>query len=182
MKSVFKYSGIALVMAFLMVACDSHPSLQKYYVDSKENSEFISIDLPASILQLKDEDVSEDVKNTLKTIKKVNFLALELKDSNEDLYVSEKEKISKIFKNKKYKQLVRLNIGGGNVRVNYLGEEDAIDEVIIYGSEDQKGLALVRVIGENMNPSDILKLTQELKMDENSNQLKQIGELMSNFN
>jgi hypothetical protein len=182
MKSLLKFSGLIMAMAFVLIACDSHPSLQKYYVDSKENSEFISIDLPASILQLKDEDVSEDIKNTLKTIKKVNFLALQLKESNQALFASEKEKISKIFKNKKYKQLVRLNIGGGNVRVNYLGEEDAIDEVIIYGSEDENGLALIRVIGENMNPSDILQLTQELKMDENSNQMKQIGDLMKNFN
>ncbi len=182
MKSLIKISGLIIAMAFVFIACENNPSLQKYYVDSKENSEFISIDLPVSILQLKDENVSEDIKNILKTIKKVNFLALQLKESNEALFISEKEKISKIFKNKKYKQLIRFNMGGGNIRVNYLGEEDAIDEVIIYGSENKKGLALVRVIGENMNPSDILKLTQELKMDENSDQLKQIGDLMKNFN
>lgn len=72
-------------------------------------------------------------------------------------------------------------MGNGNVTVNYLGEEDAIDEVVIFGSDNEKGFAVVRVIGENMNPANILKLTQELKMDENSDQLKQLGGLLSSL-
>ena len=154
---------------------------QKYYVDSKENSEFISIDLPSSILQLKDTDVTQDIKSTLETIKKVNFLALQLNESNKDLYSSEKQKVKDILKNPKYKQLFRMNMGSGNVTVNYLGEEDAIDEVIIFGSDNDKGFAIVRVIGENMNPAAILKLTQELKMDGDSNELKQLGGLLSSL-
>jgi len=170
---------LLVVVVLLTTACDTNPSLQKYYVDSKENSEFISIDLPSSILQLKDTDVSQDIKNTLETIKKVNFLALQLNETNKDLYTSEKQKVKDILKNPKYKQLMRVNMGNGNVSVNYLGEEDAIDEVIIFGSDNEKGFAVVRVIGENMNPANILKLTQELKMDGDSDQLKQLGGLLS---
>ncbi|WP_372792467.1 DUF4252 domain-containing protein [Lutibacter sp.] len=181
MKNFLKFSGIIIVVALLTIACDTNPSLQKYYVDSKENSEFISIDLPSSILQLKDTNVAEDIKNTLETIKKVNFLALQLNETNKELYSSEKEKVKAILKNPKYKQLMRMNMGNGNVTVNYLGEEDAIDEVVIFGSDNEKGFAVVRVIGENMNPANILKLTQELKMDENSDQLKQLGGLLSSL-
>ena len=179
MKFFLKFTGLLVVVVLLTTACDTNPSLQKYYVDSKENSEFISIDLPSSILQLKDTDVSQDIKNTLETIKKVNFLALQLNESNKDLYSSEKQKVKDILKNPKYKQLMRVNMGNGNVSVNYLGEEDAIDEVIIFGSDNEKGFAVVRVIGENMNPANILKLTQELKMDGDSDQLKQLGGLLS---
>ncbi|MBL4940021.1 MAG: DUF4252 domain-containing protein [Lutibacter sp.] len=181
MKFFLKLSGLVIAVVLLTIACDTNPSLQKYYVDSKENSEFISIDLPSSILQLKDTDVSEDIKKTLKTIKKVNFLALQLSDSNKDLYISEKQKVKEIFKNSNYKQLIRMNMGSSSVTVNYLGEEDAIDEVIIFGSNNEKGFAVIRVIGENMNPADILKLTQNLKMDGDSNELKQLGELLSSL-
>ena len=181
MKNFLKFSGIIIVVALLTIACDTNPSLQKYYVDSKENSEFISIDLPSSILQLKDTNVSEDIKNTLETIKKVNFLALQLNETNKELYSSEKEKVKAILKNPKYKQLMRMNMGNGNVTVNYLGEEDAIDEVVIFGSDNEKGFAVVRVIGENMNPANILKLTQELKMDGDSDQFKQLGGLLSSL-
>lgn len=181
MNYFLKLSGLLITVVLLTTACDTNPSLQKYYVDSKENNEFISIDLPASILQLKDTDVSDDIKNTLETIKKVNFLALQLTENNKDLYNSEKQKVKEILKNPKYKQLMRMNMGSSSVTVNYLGEEDAIDEVIIFGSDNEKGFAVIRVIGENMNPAAILKLTQELKMDGDSNELKQLGGLLSSL-
>ena len=181
MKNFIKISGLVIAVVLLTIACDTNPSLQKYYVDSKENSEFISIDLPSSILQLKETEVSDDVKNTLETIKKVNFLALQLNETNNDLYTSEKAKVIDILKKPKYKQLVRMNMGKSNVTVNYLGEEDAIDEVVIFGADNEKGFAVVRVIGENMNPAAILKLTQDIKMDDDSAQLKQLGSLLSSI-
>jgi len=182
MKSYLKISGLFVMLAFLSIACDTNPSLQKYYVDSKENAEFISIDLPASILQLKNTEVSEELKNTLNTIKKVNFLALQITETNKDLYASEKEKVKAILKNPKYKQLMRMNLGNANVSINYLGEEEAIDEVIIFGAENEKGFAIVRVIGENMNPAEIMKLTQEIKLDGDSNEFKQLEGLLSVMN
>jgi len=181
MKSFLKIIGTMFVFAFILASCNSTPSLQKYFVDSKENNEFISVDLPANILQLKDTEVSDDIKQTLETIKKVNFLALQLTETNAALVDSEKEKVKAILKNPKFKQLMRLNIGKGNVSVNYLGEEDAIDEVVIFGSDKEKGFALVRVIGENMNPADIFKLSQEIKLDGDSNEFKQLEGLLGSF-
>ena len=178
MKSISKFLGLVFIAVLTFVSCDNNPSLQKYYVDSKENNEFISVDLPANILQLKNNDVSNEVKETLETIKKVNFLALQLTETNEALYTSEKLKVNAILK---YKQLMRMNMGKGSVSVNYLGEEDAIDEVVIFGSDASKGFALVRVIGENMNPSEIMKIAQEIKLDGDSAQLKQLGGLFSSL-
>lgn len=182
MKSILRMTVLLTALLIAAISCDSTPSLQKYYVDSKENSEFISIDLPASILQLKDTDVSDDIQNTLETIKKVNFLALQLKEDNKDLFTAEKEKVRTILKNPKYKQLMRMNVGGGNVSVNYIGEENAIDEVIIFGADNEKGFALVRVIGENMDPSEIMKLTSEIKLDNDAGQLKELESLFKNIN
>ena len=181
MKSIIKITGIAFVFAFITIACDSTPSLQKYFVDSKENDAFIAVDIPASILQLKNTEVSEDVQNTLNTINKVNFLALPVDGTNAELYTSEKTKVAAILKNPKYKQLMRMKFGEGNVSVNYLGEEDAIDEVIIFGSDSKKGFAIVRVTGENMNPSEIMKISQEIKLDGDSNEFKQLASLFSSF-
>lgn len=181
MKSFIKIIGFTFATVFLLIACNNSPSLQKYYVDSKENSEFISVDLPSSIIQLKDTEVSEDIKNTLETIKKVNFLALQLTETNKELYNSEKEKVFAILKNPKYKQLMRMNMGKANVSVNYLGEEEAIDEVVIFGADNDKGFAVVRVIGENMNPSDIMKLTNEIKLDGDSNQMQQLEGLFKSL-
>lgn len=182
MKLILKITVLLSALLFAAVSCDSAPSLQKYYVDSKENSEFMSVDLPASILQLKDTEVSDDVKNTLETIKKINFLALQLTEDNKNLVSSERQKVKTILKNPKYKQLMRMNMGGGNVSVNYLGEENAIDEVVIFGADSEKGLALVRVIGENMDPSEILKLISKIQLDNDSGQLKELEGLFKSLN
>lgn len=181
MKIFLKITIIAFVAAILAVACDTKPSLQKYYVDSKENNAFISVDLPANIIELKDENVTEEVKNTLKTIKKVNFLALQVDETNQELFDAEKEKVTEILKNPDYKQLMRMKTADGNVTVNYLGTEDDISEVIIFGSDSKRGFALVRVLGENMNPADIMSMAQEIKLDGDSQQLKQLGGLLSSI-
>ena len=181
MKTFLKITIIAFVAGILMTACDTKPSLQKYYVDSKENNAFISVDLPANIIELKDENVTEEVKNTLKTIKKVNFLALQVDETNKELYNAEKEKVTEILKNPDYKQLMRFKTAQGNVTVNYLGTEDAINEVIIFGSDSKRGFALVRVLGENMNPADIMGMAQEIKLDGNSQQFKQISGLLGSM-
>lgn len=181
MKTFLKISMVAFAVLILITSCNTEPSLQKYYVDSKENNEFISIDLPASIIELKDKEVSQEVKNTLETIKKVNFLALQINDTNQELFKAEKEKVKEILKNPKYKQLMRMKTGNGNVTVNYLGDEDAIDEVVIFGSDNQRGFALVRVIGENMNPAEIYSLAQEIKLDGDSQQLKQLSGLLGSI-
>lgn len=181
MKTFLKVSMVVFVAAILTVACDTKPSLQKYYVDSKDNNAFISVDLPANIIELKDENVSEEVKNTLKTIKKVNFLALQVDENNQELFDAEKEKVAEILKNPDYKQLMRMKTADGNVTVNYLGTEDAITEVIIFGSDSKRGFALVRVLGENMNPADIMSMAQEIKLDGNSQQLKQLSGLLGSM-
>jgi len=182
MKLSITIKGLLLATVLILISCDSTPSLQKYIVDSKENNEFMSIDIPASIIQLKNVDVSEDVKNTLGTIKKMNFLALQLNKDNQKLYDSEKLKVKKILKNPKYKQLVRFKRNKSNVSVSYLGDKNAINEVVLFGADNEKGFAIVRILGENMNPSDIIKLSQDIKIDGNSNQIKQLESLFKSLN
>ena len=182
MKLSFTIKSLLLATVLIFISCNSTPSLQKYIVDSKENNEFMSIDIPASIIQLKDVNVSEDVKNTLSTIKKMNVLALQLNKDNQKLYDSEKLKVKKILKNPKYKQLIRFKRNKSNVSVSYLGDKNAINEVVLFGSDNEKGFAIVRILGENMNPSNIIKLSQDIKIDGNSNQIKQLEGLFKNLN
>ncbi|MCF6181783.1 DUF4252 domain-containing protein [Lutibacter sp.] len=181
MKVIFKISSFLAITMLVLTSCNTTPSLQKYIVESKENNEFISVDIPVSIIQLKDTDISEDAKNTLNTIKKMNFLALELNDKNRTFYNSEKAKVNKILKNPKYKQLIRFKRNKSNISISYLGKENAINEVIIFGSDNEKGFAIVRILGEKMNPSDIIKLSKEIKIDGNSNQLKQLEGLFKSI-
>jgi hypothetical protein len=178
----FKITGVLFATILVLISCNTTPTLQKYIVDSKENNDFMSVDIPASIIQLKDADVSDSAKKTLNTIKKMNFLALPLTDDNNAFYETEKAKVNKILKNPKYKQLIRFKRNKSNISVNYLGDKNAINEVVVFGSDNEKGFAIVRILGDNMNPSDILKLSQDIKIDGNSNQMKQLESLFKSLN
>ena len=46
--------------------------------------------------------------------------------------------------------------------MKYLGEEDAIDEVIIFASDDTKGFAIFRLLGDDMKPGQMLKLMNSI--------------------
>lgn len=164
-----------------MVSCDSNPTLQKYYVDSNENNDFISVDIPASLLSLKNENTSAEVKETLKSIKKVNFLGFQLKDSNKAEFKIEKQKVKEILKNPKYQELFSMG-GKQSVSVKFLGEEDAIDEIIVYGSDKDKGFALVRILGNKMDPSKMMALAEELDFEGENGSMKQIESFMKNMN
>ena len=55
---------------------------------------------------------------------------------------------------------MRFGSSGKNVKVMYLGEQDAIDEVIVYANDDTKGFAVARLLGDDMNFAAVMKLMQ----------------------
>jgi hypothetical protein len=62
--------------------------------------------------------------------------------------------------------------------LKYLGEEDAIDEIIVFASDDEKGFALFRLLGENMRPDQMIKLLNSIERgDINASELGSIGKL-----
>lgn len=181
MLRILKYLTFIVAVSMLTVSCDSYPSLQKYYVDSQSNVDFIAIDIPASIVSLNNSDASEEVKSTLKSIKKINFLGFQITENNIGEYTVEQKKVKEILKNPKYQDLVKLNFGSRSLVVKFLGEEDAIDEVIFYGADKELGFALVRVLGNKMDPAKMMALVQEINLDGDSSSLQQITSFMKNM-
>lgn len=164
------------VVTLLMISCQGEQSLQAYLVESQEKTGFITFDVPTSFLQLATDDVSDDVKATLKSIRKVNVVALPYDGDNKAEYDTEKEKINKIFKNSdKYKSLMRMNSSGIKMNIYYTGTQDAIDEVIAYGYADDKGVGIARILGDDMNPAKIMEMLKNIKMDPSNLNLKQFN-------
>ncbi|MCF6347466.1 MAG: DUF4252 domain-containing protein [Flavobacteriaceae bacterium] len=171
MKKVIIYFG-ALLMLIVNIACSSEASLQKYYIDSQENKNFISLDVPASVLKLKD-NVTPEEEEALASLKKFNILAFKKDNNNDAEYTLEKQKVKTILKNSKFKELMRIKDKGRNIVIKYEGSDDYMDEVIIYASDKEQGFALVRVLGDKMNPAKIMKLVNSIK-DIDSDGFKQL--------
>lgn len=176
-----KYLVFVFAISLMLVSCDRTPSLQQYYVDSQSSSNFIAIDVPASILSFKNEDVTEDVKSTLNSVKKINFLGFQKSEENSEEYAQEQLKVKEILKNSKYRELLRFDGGKKSLRVKYLGEDDAIDEVIFFGSDADLGFALVRVLGNKMDPSKMMALAKEIDVNDKSASVKQITSFLSSM-
>ena len=151
------------VVVLIMTSCKKNASLQGYLVESQEKQRFITVDLPVSFLELKNEDVSEDIKQTIKSIRKINLVGLPYK-GNEEAYEVEKEKLTAILSNTNYKSLMRMNVKGMKVNLYYTGDSDAIDEVIAFGYSKEAGVGIARLLGENMNPGKIIEMMQNVKM------------------
>ncbi|PKP24182.1 MAG: DUF4252 domain-containing protein [Bacteroidetes bacterium HGW-Bacteroidetes-2] len=159
MKTITKFSVLVLLI-LVFLGCNSETSLQKYYVEKQKDNDFISLDIPSSLLSKKENSLTIDQKETLNSIKKMNLLALQNKIENIDVYEEEKEKVTAILSDEKYKTLMKFGTNTMGATLKFTGEEDAIDELIVFASDDSKGFALIRVIGDHMEPSKIIQLME----------------------
>ncbi len=157
------YHVIMLLLVFLATACSSTQSLQEYYVDSAENPNFLSFDVPTSILKLDKVELTEKQKEALESLRKLNVLAFKKTSENVISYQEEKTKVKAILKNKDFSELMRVNTPYGKATIKYLGDADAIDEVVVFGDDKEKGFLLVRVLGKDMNPANMMQLIQAIQ-------------------
>lgn len=175
---LIKYS-IPFIMALLALAsCNNQGSLQKYLVDKQDDDKFLKVDLAASMLQPDDSTLTEEQRDILNTVKKVNVVAYKIKDGNTAEYETEKAKLASIMNQEKYKTLIKYGSNNRGATLKYLGEEDAIDEVIVFASDSDKGFAVFRLLGENMRPDQMIKLMNSIDNgDIDVSKLSGIGEL-----
>ena len=181
MKKISIYITSVLIVLSVLISCKGEPSLQKYYVDHQDSDNFISLDLPASMMSLGD-NVSAETKETMQSIKKLNVLAFKLNDNNKEAYLSELKKVKLILKNDSYSELIRVKHKKANIIVKFLGKEDAVKEFIVFASDNSKGFALARVLGDQMDPEKIIKMTKDLQnMNADGKALSQFKELIEGF-
>ncbi len=178
MKKCTKIS-LLLLLVLVVNSCQHKTSLQEYLVESQEKNGFITIDLPTSFLQFKSEVVSDEVKATLKSIHKINIVALPVK-GNQKAFEIEKEILKNIFKNtKKYKPLMFLKAKEMNVYLYYTGKTSSIDEVIAFGYGEEVGVGISRLLGKKMNPAKIRTMINNLKIDSNRLNLEQFSAIFN---
>jgi hypothetical protein len=168
--------GSFLITAF--ISCDQGPTLQSYIVDNQETNNFTTIDLPTSVVSFDESKLTDDQKQAYKSVKRLNFLGYRMKDGNEVEYKAELKKVKSILKDKKYKELMRMgNNEDGKVLIKYLGSETKIDELIVFGNANDQGFGILRVLGKNMQPENMVKLVDAMQnADIDENQLKGITE------
>ena len=147
------------LICLLFLSCNSVPSLQTYYLDHQETSGFITMDFPVSFLNIDTNDITESERKAINSINKFNMLGYSLKSGSDSVYKSELNFVKKLLKEIKYKELFRLgNSKDGRIQIYTTDEDQTMDEVVILLNSNQVGFAVIRVLGKDMNLSEIMQL------------------------
>src|SRR5690554_1413122 len=136
MNSSIKIILFNLLAFILLVSCNQGESLQTYFVDNQETSNFISADIPTTIVELDKSTLTEDQKEAYNSVKRLNFLGFKINENNQDVYNEELSKVKSILNDKKYIELIEFNDKAAKVIVKYIGDDDAVEEFIVFRSEE----------------------------------------------
>jgi len=176
MKSISIYAVLALL---LLVGCNSEPSLQKYFVENSENKDFIAVDVSPSVLNVDPSKLTADQVKALQSFDKMNILAFKRNDKNQAQFEAERSKVNAILKDQKYQQLMKFGSGKDGASVSFVGDDEHINEFVLYANKKENGFAVVRVLGKDMNPTSIMNMISILKESNlDLEQLKPLQEMM----
>jgi len=174
--SVFTTAILALLT---FVSCNSEPSLQKYFVENTDKKDFIAVDVSPSILNLNDTKLSAEQKEAINSFDKMNILAFKANDKNQVQFEAERNKVKAILKDPKYQELMKVGSGKDGASISYVGSDENIKEFIVFANRKENGFAVVRVLGNNMNPNNIMTLMSVLKESKiDMEQLKPLQQLV----
>lgn len=181
MKSSIKKLMVCSILVATLLCCNQESTLQSYYVDNELKPGFTSVDVPISMLKIEKESLTEDQKEAYESVEKLSMIAFVLDENNQDAYNEEFIKVKTILKNPKYQELIRGgNVTDGKFVVNFIGEEESVEEFVLLGSANDKGFAVIRVLGDDMNLNKIMTLSSVLKtMDLEEGQLKEFTEFFN---
>lgn len=171
LKSIIK----VLTIALLFVSCKDENSIQTYFVDHREQPEFLSLDLSAKMLDLSKADLTAEQQEAYNSIEKLDVLAYRVNDGDVVAYEQELQKAKKVFKNEKYEELMEFKDNGISFKISTIGDENTVDEFLVLANSKEMGFAIVRVLGDKMKPEQLVKLITELQhADVDGNQLNQL--------
>ena len=154
---------LAILVSLLLSSCNNEPTLQKYFVESSEKKDFVELDVSPSIINMDKTKLTPEQKTALGSFDKMNILAFKLNEKNKAQYDAESQKVTQILKNEKYQELMKVGSGKDAALVSFVGDENHINEFILFAKKKENGFAVVRILGNDMNPNNILNMISLLK-------------------
>lgn len=175
MKNIF----YAFAVLLLITACDSKPTLQKYFVDNAEAKDFVTVDVSPSLIKTDSIQLTQEEKTAVASLRDMNVLIFKADSNNRETFEQEKLKVKGLLKTSSYGELMKFNSGGQGASVSTLGEGKHIDEIVVYLYNKENGFGLVRILGNDMTPDNVLTMIGLIqKANLNLDQLKPLQELM----
>jgi hypothetical protein len=170
---------VAVLCSLFLTSCNNEPTLQKYFVENTENKDFIALDVSPSILNVDKTKLSAEENEALASFDKMNILAFKLNDKNKAQFDAERAKVTAILKNEKYQQLMKFGSGKEGASISFVGDDEHIEEFVLFANKKENGFAVVRILGKDMNPTGIMTMMSVLKSSNiDLEQLKPLQEML----
>lgn len=167
-------------VVFSLQSCQSEASLQEYFVHHTDQKDFVVVDISPSILKAEKMQLTAAQSQALNSFEKMNVLAFKCDGKNQKQYESEAAKIKSILKDEKYQELMKVGSGHDGASISFVGEDEHIDEFVLYANKKENGFAVVRVLGKDMNPTTVLSMLSILKESNlDLDQLKPLQQLIT---
>lgn len=165
----------------LFWSCDNQPTLQKYFVEKTESSNFIALDVSPNIINTKKVNLDSSEKAALDSFEKMNILVFKTDSINVIAYQKEILQVKSILKDESYQELMKVGSGNDGAAIYFVGNDDEhIEEFVVFARKKENGFAIIRILGNDMNPthiSNMLRLLQKSQVD--MEQLKPLQQLMN---
>jgi hypothetical protein len=170
---------LALLASLFLLSCTTKPTLQKYFVEKSEDKDFVSLDVSPSILNMDPKKMTGEQQTALKSFEKINILAFKINSQNAAKYETESSKVSTLLKDKNYQELMKIGSGKDMASISFVGDENHINEFVLFGKRKENGFAVFRILGKDMNPNTILNMVSLLKNSNiNAEQFKPLEGLL----
>lgn len=153
----------ALIVFLLISACQNNKTIEHYFVEKQNEQGFVIMDLPSSLLETDNLELDDKAKDAITSIRKLNIL-LARHDNIKLPIAHEKAVVNEIMQNKMYENLLSFQDSDNQVSVYVVDKNEKIDEIIVFGSQKNETMIIVRLLGKNMkfeHLSSIVKLISE---------------------
>jgi hypothetical protein len=159
------YFSLVLLVA-LSTSCEPKMTLQRYFYQAQENGDFMLIDLPTSLLGQSLDNLNDQQRETLLSVRKVS--ALIYSDASKADFIKQQQSvINEFLERDGFEPLLAMKMNDeAQVAILVQGSIDEIDEAVFFGYADDKGFILARVLGKNMNPEAFYELASTLEESE----------------
>jgi hypothetical protein len=154
---------LAIAVSLFLTSCNNKPSLQSYFVENSEKKDFIVLDVAPSIINVDKTKLSAEQRTALESFDKMNVLAFKLNKDNKAAFEAESQKMKEILKGEQYQELMKYGSGKDAASISFVGDEDNINEFVLFGKKEDNGFAVVRILGNDMNPNNIMNILSILK-------------------
>ncbi|NQX78610.1 DUF4252 domain-containing protein [Gilvibacter sp.] len=180
MKHLLALFSLGILLAATLVSCNEEPTLQSYFVDKQEDNRFVKFDLPSSLITEDSDLLNAEQKEVMQSVRKLNIMAYPIKegDSLKAEYQIEKQNVIDILAREQYQTLISFGSPTQGASLKFVGETDAIDELVIFASDEERGFAIFRLTGNDMDPEKFVNMMRSIETgDLDVSQMNGLGQL-----